>query len=127
MREALMEHDVVDNVVIHYLCTMRTLCPRMQPSYQMQEVIDGKLDVAAAWGPFAGYYKAMKHAPLTIQPVNLMEDAVPMEFDMALAVRTTDKTLREQLEEAIHKERDGIRAILVEFGVPLVKCDDLPR
>jgi quinoprotein dehydrogenase-associated probable ABC transporter substrate-binding protein len=123
IREALLDHDVVDNVVIHYLSHDADLVPENQPSYQVQEVVDGKLDVAAVWGPFAGYYKAVKHAPLTIQPVNLMEDAVPMEYDMAFAVRTTDKTLREQLEQAIHKERDGIRAILVEYGVPLVKCD----
>jgi len=62
-----------------------------EPGYQVQEVIDGQLDVAAAWGPFAGYYKTMKHAPLTIQPVNLMEDAVPMEFDMAMAAHWSNR------------------------------------
>lgn len=123
IREALAEHDISENVVIHYLTHDGDLVPEDQPSYQLQEVVDGKLDIAAVWGPFAGYYKSMKHAPLTIQPVNLMEDPVPMEYDMAFAVRTTDKPLKEQLEQAIHKERDGIRAILVEYGVPLVKCD----
>ena len=78
-----------------------------QPGYDVQEVIDGKLDIAAAWGPFAGYYKAVKHAPLTIQPVNLMEDDMPMEFDMALAVRTTDHDLLVKLEQAMHDQRDG--------------------
>ena len=43
---------------------------------------------------------------------------------MAFAVRTSDKPLREQLDKALYKEREGIRAILVEYGVPLVKCDD---
>jgi len=60
---------------------------------------------------------------LTVQPVNLVEDNIPMEYDMAFAVRSSDKTLREQLQKAIYKERDGIRAILTEYGVPLVKCD----
>jgi quinoprotein dehydrogenase-associated probable ABC transporter substrate-binding protein len=124
MREALSEHDIFDNVVIHYLSHDADLVPEDEPSYQVQEVVDGKLDVAGVWGPFAGYYKALKHAPISIQPVNLMEDAVPMEYDMAFAVRTSDKALKDQLQTAIHKERDGIRAILVEFGVPLVKCDD---
>jgi len=123
IREALSEHDVNENVVIHYLTHDADLVPEDQPSYQVQEVVDGKLDVAGVWGPFAGYYKALKHAPLTIQPVNLMEDAVPMEYDMAFAVRTTDKALKAKLDQAIHKERDAIRAILVEYGVPLVKCD----
>ena len=123
IREALSEHDVFENVIIHYLSHDGDLVPENQPSYQIQEVLDGKLDVAAAWGPFAGYYRSIKHAPLTLQPVNLMEDAIPMEYDMAFAMRTTDKTLKAELDKAIHKEKDGIRAILVEYGVPLVKCD----
>ena len=45
-------------------------------------MIDGELDVAGVWGPFAGWFKTMKGAPLTIQPVNLMEDQVPLEFDL---------------------------------------------
>jgi quinoprotein dehydrogenase-associated probable ABC transporter substrate-binding protein len=123
IREALAEHDVITNVFIHYLSHDSDVVAQDQPSYQVQEVIDGKLDIAAAWGPFAGYYKAMKHAPLTIQPVNLMEDAVPMEFDMALAVRTSDRDLLVRLEQALHDQRDAIHAILTDFGVPLVHCD----
>jgi hypothetical protein len=98
MREALLEHDVVDNVVIHYLSHDADLVPENAALLSGTRGVDGKLDVAAAWGPFAGYYKAMKHAPLTIQPVNLMEDAVPMEYDMAFAVRTTDKALARTAE-----------------------------
>jgi quinoprotein dehydrogenase-associated probable ABC transporter substrate-binding protein len=123
IREALAEHDVISNVFIHYLSHDSDIVAQDQPGYQVQEVIDGKLDVAAAWGPFAGYYKAIKHAPLTIQPVNLMEDAVPMEFDMALAVRTTDHDLLAKVEKALHDQRDAVHAILTEYGVPLVKCD----
>jgi quinoprotein dehydrogenase-associated probable ABC transporter substrate-binding protein len=125
MREALFAHDIYsDNVVIHYLTHDSDLVPEDQPSYQVQEVIDGKLDIAAVWGPFAGYYKVTKHEPLILTPANLMDDTVPLEFDMAIAVRTNDKPLREQLDKALTKERDGIRAILIEFGVPMVKCAD---
>jgi len=74
IREALAEHNVINNVFILYLSHDSDIVEQDQPGYQVQEVIDGKLDVAAAWGPFAGYYKVMKHAPLTIQPVNLMEN-----------------------------------------------------
>jgi quinoprotein dehydrogenase-associated probable ABC transporter substrate-binding protein len=123
IREALAEHNVITNVFIHYLSHDADLVPEDQPGYQVQQVIDGKLDIAAVWGPFAGYYKAIKHAPLTIQPVNLMEDAVPMEFDMALAVRTTDRDLLAKIEQAMHDQRDAIHAILTDFGVPLVHCD----
>jgi quinoprotein dehydrogenase-associated probable ABC transporter substrate-binding protein len=123
IREALAEHDVVANTFIHYLSHDADLVPEDQPSYDVQQVIDGKLDIAAAWGPFAGYYKAMKNAPITIQPVNLMEDAVPMEFDMALAVRNSDHDLLAKLQQALLDQRDAIHQILLDFGVPLVKCD----
>jgi quinoprotein dehydrogenase-associated probable ABC transporter substrate-binding protein len=124
IREALAEHDVIgNNVFIHYLSHDADLVPEHQPSYQVQQVIDGTLDIAAAWGPFAGYYKTMKHAPITIQPVNLMEDAVPMEFDMAIAVRHSDQELLARLEQALHDQRDAIHTILTDFGVPLVRCD----
>jgi quinoprotein dehydrogenase-associated probable ABC transporter substrate-binding protein len=123
IREALAEHDVMSNVFIHYLSHDADLVPEHEPGYQVQEMIDGKLDVAAVWGPFAGYYKAMKLAPIIVQPVNLMEDAVPMEFDMALAVRNTDRDLLAKLQQALLDKRDAIHQILTDFGVPLVKCE----
>lgn len=122
IREALADHDV-RNLSIHYLSHDADLVAEDEPAYQVQQVLDGKLDIAAVWGPFAGYYQAMKHAPIALQPVNLMEDAVPLEFDMAVAVRTSDKDLQAQLERALHAERDAIRSILTQFGVPLVRCD----
>jgi len=122
IREALTDHDV-RNLSIHHLSHDGDLVAEDQPAYQVQQMVDGKIDIAAVWGPFAGYYKAMKHAPIALQPVNLMEDAVPLEFDMAVAVRTSDKDLQAQLERALHTEHDAIRSILTEFGVPLVRCD----
>ena len=122
IREALADHDV-RNLSIHYLSHDADLVAEDQPAYQVQQMVDGKIDIAAVWGPFAGYYQAMKHAPIALQPVNLMEDAVPLEFDMAVAVRTSDKDLQAQLERALHSERDAIRSILTGFGVPLVRCD----
>ena len=122
IREALSDHGV-GRVQIHYVSHNADLVPENQPSYQIQQVIDGKLDVAGAWGPMAGYYKAVRRAPLILQPVNLMDDTVPLEFDMAIAVRRGDHDLQRRLEQAMHEQRDALRAILTEFGVPLVQCD----
>jgi quinoprotein dehydrogenase-associated probable ABC transporter substrate-binding protein len=123
VREALANHGV-GSVQIHYLSHDADLVAKDQPSYQVQEVIDGKLDVAAAWGPMAGYFKSMQHAPITLQPVNMLDDSTPLEFDMAVAVRRNDKALQQSLNKALHEQKDAIRAILVEYGVPLVSCDD---
>jgi quinoprotein dehydrogenase-associated probable ABC transporter substrate-binding protein len=122
IREALTDHGV-GKIQVHYLSHDADLVPEHQPSYQVQQVIDGKLDVAAVWGPMAGYYKSVKQAPLVIQPANLMEDTVPLEFDMALAVRRSDHDLQQRLEKAMHEEHAALRAVLDEYGVPLLKCD----
>ncbi len=120
IREALTEH-AAGKIQVHYLSHNADLVPENQPSYQVQQVIDGKLDVAAVWGPMAGYFR--KQAPLVIQPANLMDDTVPLEFDMALAVRRSDHDLQQRLDKAMQDSREELRAVLNEFAVPLVKCD----
>jgi quinoprotein dehydrogenase-associated probable ABC transporter substrate-binding protein len=122
IREVLAQHHVIDNTVIHYLSHDADLDQNNQPSYQVQQVIDGALDVAAVWGPMAGYYPAVLHAPITVQPVNLMEDAVPLEFDMALAVPRGRPDVRAAVERALELHRDEIKRILTDYGVPLVEC-----
>lgn len=122
IREALAEHNVIDNTVVHYLSHNADIVPDNQPSYQVQQVIDGSLDVAAVWGPMAGYYQKVLHAPLIVQPVNLMEDAVPMEFNMAAAVPRGRDDIKAAVEQALEQHKSEIRQILLDFGVPLVKC-----
>ena len=122
IRAALAEHGV-GNVQIHYLSHDADLVPKDQPSYQVQQVIDGTLDVAATWGPLAGYFKVMKQQPITLQPANTLDDSTQLEFDMAVAVRRGDKELAARLDKALHEQKDAIRAILIDYGVPLVSCD----
>jgi len=122
-RQALADHHVVANTVIHYLSHNADIVANNQPSYQVQQVIDGSLDIAAAWGPMAGYYKAILHAPLIIQPINMMEDREQMEFDMALAVPRGRPEIKAAIEAAVEQHKSEIHQILVDFGVPLVKCD----
>jgi quinoprotein dehydrogenase-associated probable ABC transporter substrate-binding protein len=124
IREALADHGVINNTVVHYLSHNGDEDANNQPSYQVKQVIDGQLDVAAAWGPMAGYYKVAEHAPIVVRPVNLMEDQVPMEFDMTLAVPRGRPDIKDAVQKALDERREQIRQILVDFGVPLVKCDE---
>jgi ankyrin repeat protein len=97
------------------------LNPENQPWYQVQQVVDGDLDVAAVWGPFAGWVKS-KGEPITLQPVNLWEDTIPLEFDLAMGVRKTDVLLKYALEFALEDKKGEIEKILRDYGVPLVQC-----
>ena len=122
IRESLGRHDIKQNTVTHFISYDGARVPEHQPSYQVQRMIDGELDVVAILGSFAGWYKTAKQAPITLQAVNLMDDEVPLQYDMALAVRRGDVGLKNALEEILTRERDGIRRILDEYGVPLVQC-----
>lgn len=83
-------------------------------------VAKGEIDVAIVWGPFAGYFAKQQRTPLTIVPAPTDIEALPLEYSMALGVRTGDEGLRGRLEAVLDKRRDDIRAILAGYGVPLV-------
>lgn len=121
LRQALADHGVVGNVEVHEVSHDGDLVVEHQPWWQVQEVVDGKLDVAGVWGPFAGWLKA-EGAPLTLQPTNLMDGVFPMEFELAIGMRKTDAVTKFAIENAMNAHRDEIRRILDEYGVPLVEC-----
>ena len=123
LRQALSNHGVVANVHVHEVSHDGDLVVEHQPWWQVKQVVDGTLDVAGVWGPFAGWLKA-KGDPLTLQPTNLMDDIIPMEFDVAIGVRKTDAITKYAIDAALEAHRDEIRKILDDYGVPLVECAD---
>ena len=124
LRQALANHGVVANVKIWHVSNDTEWVPAHQPWRQVEEVVDGKLDVAGAWGPMAGWLKTMKGAPITIQPTNLMDSSVPMEFSLGIGVPKQDVVLKFALDDALKAHRAEIESILRKYGVPLVKCAD---
>jgi len=124
LRQALSDHGVVANVRVWHVSNDTEWVPAHQPWHQVQEVVDGKLDVAAAWGPMAGWLKTMKGAPITLQPTNLMDSSVPMEFSLGIGVPKQDVVLKFALDDALKAHRAEIEGILERYGVPLVKCAD---
>ncbi len=122
LREALAQHGVTKNIEVQPVTYDGDKVVKDQPWWQVEEVASGQLDVAAVWGPFAGFAKAKKGAPLTIQPVNRMEDTIPLEFELALGVARTDAVLKYMIDNALEKHKDEIKKILIDYGVPLVEC-----
>lgn len=122
IREALYNHGIRD-VFIHHISHDADLHPELQPVQQVRDVVAGNLDIVGVWGPFAGYLKVKEGAPIVVQPTNLMDDETPMEFEMAIGMRRTDQARKARIEIALEKEKDKIKQILIEYGVPLVKCE----
>ncbi len=122
LRAALAKRGIVDNITLQVPTHDGDLVPEHQPWHVVQDVTDGKLDVAGVFGPFAGWRVTQKHEPLTILPVNLQDDTIPLEFELAIGVRKTDAFLKYMLEFALEDKKDEIEKILRDYGVPLVQC-----
>ncbi|PHS23327.1 MAG: hypothetical protein COA83_10195 [Methylophaga sp.] len=131
MRTELMEHGVSGegvNLKLHIISSNADLVPENQPTRQVQDVVDGKLDVAAAWGPMAGWYNTEKteggaDKPLTLLPLNTIDTILPMEFELSIGMKKEDTKLMALIEAALVEKKDEIKQVLVDFGVPLVECD----
>ncbi len=122
IRQALIKRGIFNNVELQTQTHDGDIVPEHQPWYVVQRAMDGDIDVAGVYGPFAGWVKTMKHEPITIQPVNLDDDTVPLEFEMAIGVRKTDAFLKYMLEFALEDNTDQVQKILKDYGVPLVQC-----
>ncbi|PPC88573.1 MAG: hypothetical protein CTY37_00765 [Methylotenera sp.] len=125
IRTVLQEHGMNRaNSIVRTIAHDADLRPERQPHMTVQQMVDGELDVAAIWGPMAGWYKTIKKQPITIVPVNVLEDKTPLEFSLAIGMRKNAKDLKAAIEAVMLKEKDKIKQVLDDYGVPLVKCDD---
>ncbi len=91
-----------------------------------REIVDavarGDVDLAIAWGPQAGYFARREKVRLDLAPVSPQIDVpfLPFVFDISMAVRRGDQTLRDQLDREIERRRADIERILDDYGVPRV-------
>jgi quinoprotein dehydrogenase-associated probable ABC transporter substrate-binding protein len=121
--ELVEEHGISSNVQMQTIAHNADLKPERQPTKQVQAVIDGKLDIAGAWGPLAGWYNASDNKQLDLFYLNQFDTVLPMEFELAIGLKPTDGELRDKLNAILEQEKDKIKGILMSFGVPLVECD----
>jgi len=90
------------------------------PARIMTALARGDIDVAAVWGPLAGYFATREAVPIRITPVRPAFDGpqLPMVWDISMAVRKEDTALRDEIDAALDRRRTDIAAILAEYGVP---------
>ncbi len=81
-----------------------------------EELAQGKIDVAFAWGPVAGYFAHKSKVPMRVVPLN--ELGTDYIFSFAIGVRKQDKAWRDLLNQILDKRKDDIQAILAQYHFP---------
>jgi mxaJ protein len=83
-------------------------------------LVEGRLDVAALWGPQAGYFARRAGKALQLTPVKraATHAAIAFDYEVAMAVRRDDAALRDRLDLFITARRQLIDAVLDEYAVP---------
>lgn len=117
---ALGAQGIVDNVVGQMIYgDYREPSP---PARLIEAVADGRIDVAAVWGPTGGYFARRSAVPLTAVPITDTAAFAPRKFEYAIAmgVRKGDEELRSALDAVLLHQETRIKALLDEYGIPLV-------
>jgi mxaJ protein len=116
---ALSRRGIVQNLVGYTVYgDYRTDSP---PSEIVAAVARGDVDVAAVWGPLAGYFAARQRVPLDLVPVQPQIDGpLPQSFAIAMAVRKNDRVRLQRFDAFLERHRRDIDAILARYHVPRV-------
>ncbi|MFC5458219.1 substrate-binding domain-containing protein [Massilia niabensis] len=86
-----------------------------------KDLAGGKIDVAFAWGPIAGYFARNTGAtPIVAVPL-APQPGLKFDFEIAMGVRHADKDFRQRIDGLIAANQGKIRAILTQYGVPLLE------
>jgi quinoprotein dehydrogenase-associated probable ABC transporter substrate-binding protein len=123
---ALGEQGIVDNVVgFSIYGDYRNANPA---AMIVQAVEQGSVDIAAVWGPFAGYFARTSPVPLVVAPIADTTRFAPLrfQFDISMGVRKDDHALKAELDDVIARGQPEIDNLLRSFGVPLVRTDAPP-
>jgi len=96
------------------------------PARLLEAVENREIDVAAAWGPLAGYFAKLSPVPLTVTPLQDGDRFAPPQFQfcISMGVRKGDHALRDQLNAFIVEHRAEIATLLRDYGVPLVETSE---
>jgi mxaJ protein len=117
---ALSRRGIVRNVVGYSVYGDYTKDSPASPI--VSAVASGDLDMAIVWGPLAGYFASVAAVPLVVKPVPNRDDptSLPFSFAISMAVRRSDRALRNRLDRVIVNRRNQIDGLLARYHVPRV-------
>ena len=105
----------------------------LPPSYMIDDLVKGEIDVAVVWGPIGGYFAKQATIPLTVVSIPEYEsvNAKGKEYwNISIGVRHKDKERMALIDAALERNKDKINKILDDYGiphVPVVEGDSLMK
>ncbi|MES9864079.1 MAG: substrate-binding domain-containing protein [Candidatus Thiodiazotropha sp. LLP2] len=104
----------------------RTVDTRLfSPATQaVNDVAEGKIDLAVIWGPIAGYAAKRQTVPLSVIPLPAKIDSVPLAFNVSMGIRRRESNWKHQLNEELIKLAPDIEKILLQYDIPLLDSNN---
>jgi len=93
----------------------------LPPSFIIDDLIAGKIDIAIVWGPIGGYFAKQSKEPLVVVPIPEYQDKNikgKEEWNISVAVRKKDKERMTMIQGALDRNQDKILKILDDYGIP---------
>jgi mxaJ protein len=105
----------------------------LPPSYMIDDLVKGEIDVAVLWGPIGGYYAKQAKEELVVVPIPEYEQTNihgKEYWNISIGVRKKDKERMAMIQGALDRNQDKILKILDDYGiphVPIVEGDDIVK
>jgi len=113
----LADHDLMGNARPYRM--QRDL--NLPPSFLIDDLVKGDIDIAIAWGPIAGYYAKQSKIPLVVVPIPEYEEINAHgkeNWNISLGVRKRDKERLAAIQEVLDRRQADILKILDDYGIP---------
>ena len=99
----------------------------LPPSFLIDDLAKGEIDIAVVWGPIAGYFAKNNKVPMEVRLIPEYENANAITaakgkqyWNISIGVRKADKERMATIDAALERNKDKIDKILAEYGVPHV-------
>ncbi len=92
----------------------------------LQDLADGAIDVALAWGPVAGYAIKHDHLPLRAMFIEPEAGAPRLDYRISMGVRANEPEWRRRVNQALARKRQEVDQVLDAYGVPQLDEQNRP-
>jgi mxaJ protein len=95
----------------------------LPPSFMIDDLVKGDIDVAVVWGPIGGYFAKQSKEELVVVPApEYSQENIhgKEQWNISVGVRKKDKERIALINGALERRKNDIIKILDEYGIPHV-------